>query len=81
MKHVMIVDDHEIVRRGLKEIFASAFPKMEASEATNSRDALELVMTQDLIAKMLGVVPDGVTDAVLHTPSRSGLPECWRGGV
>ena len=47
MKHVMIVDDHEIVRRGLKEIFAAAFPKMEASEATNSRDALELVMTQD----------------------------------
>ena len=32
----------------------------------------ELVMTQDLIAKMLGVVPDGVTDAVLHL-QRSGL--------
>ena len=47
MKRVMIVDDHETVRRGLKEIFADAFPTMEASEATNSREALELIMTQD----------------------------------
>ncbi|MCX6836891.1 MAG: response regulator transcription factor [Verrucomicrobia bacterium] len=43
----MIVDDHETVRRGLKEIFADAFPKMEAGEATNSREALELILTQD----------------------------------
>ncbi|MCE2693755.1 MAG: response regulator transcription factor [Verrucomicrobiaceae bacterium] len=43
----MIVDDHETVRRGLKEIFADAFPKMEAGEATHSREALELILTQD----------------------------------
>ena len=47
MKRAMIVDDHETVRRGLKEIFADAFPKMEAGEATNSREALELILTQD----------------------------------
>lgn len=47
MKRVMIVDDHETVRRGLKEIFADAFPKMEAGEATHSREALELILTQD----------------------------------
>ena len=47
MKRVMIVDDHETVRRGLKEIFADAFPKMEAGEATQSREALELILTQD----------------------------------
>jgi DNA-binding NarL/FixJ family response regulator len=41
------VDDHETVRRGLREIFADAFPKMEAGEATNSREALELMMAQD----------------------------------
>jgi DNA-binding NarL/FixJ family response regulator len=47
MKRVMIVDDHETVRRGLKEIFADAFPKMEAGEATHSWEALELILTQD----------------------------------
>ncbi len=47
MKRVLIVDDHETVRRGLREIFADAFPKMEAGEATNSREALELMMAQD----------------------------------
>jgi DNA-binding NarL/FixJ family response regulator len=47
MKRVMIVDDHETVRRGLKEIFADAFPNMEAGEATNSREALELLWIQD----------------------------------
>lgn len=47
MKRVMIVDDHETVRRGLKEIFADAFPKMQAGEATHSREALELLWTQD----------------------------------
>ena len=47
MKRVMIVDDHETVRRGLKEIFADAFPKMEAGEATNSREALELIMAHE----------------------------------
>ncbi len=47
MKRAMIVDDHETVRRGLKEIFADAFPKMEADEATHSREALELILTQD----------------------------------
>jgi DNA-binding NarL/FixJ family response regulator len=47
MKRVMIVDDHATVRRGLKEIFADAFPKMEAGEATNSREALELIMAHE----------------------------------
>jgi len=47
MKRVMIVDDHETVRRGLKQIFADAFPKVEAGEATNSREALELILAQD----------------------------------
>ena len=33
MMRVLIVDDHEIVRRGLKEIFADEFPKSETAEA------------------------------------------------
>ena len=30
---VLIIDDHEIVRRGLKEVFADEFPGLNASEA------------------------------------------------
>jgi DNA-binding NarL/FixJ family response regulator len=47
MRRVLIVDDHEILRRGLKEIFAEAFPKMEAGEAANSREAFQMALTQD----------------------------------
>jgi len=47
MTRVLIVDDHETVRRGLKEILAEAFPIMEAGEATDSREALEMTLTQD----------------------------------
>ena len=47
MKRVLIVDDHETVRRGLKEIFAEEFPKIEVGEAANSREALEMTLTQD----------------------------------
>jgi len=47
MTRILIVDDHEIMRRGLKEIFAEAFPIMEAGEATDSREALEMTLTKD----------------------------------
>ena len=70
MKHVLIVDDHEIVRRGLKEIFAVAFPKMEASEATNSRDALELDMTQDWDIILLDISIPGQCGRVVLEEAR-----------
>ena len=41
------MDDHEILRHGLKEIFAEAFPIMEVGEAANSREALDMALTQD----------------------------------
>ena len=43
MISVLIVDDHEIVRRGLKEIFDDEFSELEMGEAENSRAALELI--------------------------------------
>jgi two-component system invasion response regulator UvrY len=60
---VLIVDDHSIVRRGLKEILADEFPKSEAGEAESSRAALELVATQEWDIVLLDI----------NIPGRSGL--------
>jgi DNA-binding NarL/FixJ family response regulator len=60
---LLIVDDHQIVRRGLTEVFADAFPQLEVGEAENSQSALELFMKQ-------------VWDLVLvdvNIPGRGGL--------
>jgi two-component system, NarL family, invasion response regulator UvrY len=63
MMRVLIVDDHSIVRRGLKEILADEFPKSEAGEAESSRAALELVATQEWDIVLLDI----------NIPGRSGL--------
>lgn len=38
---VLIADDHEVVRRGLKDILAEEFPSLEAAEAGNAQETLE----------------------------------------
>jgi two-component system invasion response regulator UvrY len=63
MMRVLIIDDHEIVRRGLKEILADEFPKLKAGEAENSRMALELAATQEWDIILLDI----------NIPGRSGL--------
>jgi DNA-binding NarL/FixJ family response regulator len=44
---VLIVDDYPIVRHGLKELFAEAYPDLQVGEAENSPIALELLTKQD----------------------------------
>jgi two-component system, NarL family, invasion response regulator UvrY len=63
MRSVLIVDDHEILRRGLREILTEAFPKMVIVEATNSREALELALTQEWSIVILEI----------NIPGHSGL--------
>src|SRR5260370_32811849 len=63
MLRVLIVDDHEIVRRGLKEVLADEFPELKVGEAGNSQGALELVTTQDWDVVLLDI----------HIPRPSGL--------
>jgi two-component system, NarL family, invasion response regulator UvrY len=63
MIRVLIVDDHQIVRRGLKEIFADEFADLNVGEAETSKAALELVMTQDWDIVLLDI----------NIPGRNGL--------
>ncbi len=63
MTRILIADDHEIVRRGLKEILAAAFEKAEVGEARDSREAIQQVMQKDWDAMLLDI----------NMPGRSGL--------
>jgi DNA-binding NarL/FixJ family response regulator len=63
MIRALIVDDHEIMRRGLKEIFGDEFSELETAEAGNSRAALELVNAQEWDVVLLDI----------NLPGRNGL--------
>ena len=63
MKRILIADDHEIVRRGLRQILTDEFPKLVVGEAANARDAVEAVRKQSWDAALLDI----------NMPGRSGL--------
>jgi two-component system invasion response regulator UvrY len=63
MIRVLIVDDHAVVRRGLKEVFADEFSELEIGEAENSRAALERTTAQDWDIVLLDI----------NIPGRNGL--------
>ena len=63
MIRVLIIDDHAVVRRGLKEIFDDEFSELKIGEAENSRLALDLVTTQDWDIVLLDI----------NIPGRNGL--------
>lgn len=63
MIEVLIADDHAIVRRGLKQVLADSKDIVVAGEATNGREALELVQQRDWDVLVLDIT----------MPGRSGL--------
>jgi DNA-binding NarL/FixJ family response regulator len=63
MIRVLIVDDHEIVRHGVKKVLADAFPGAEVGEAENSQTALALFMNHEWDLVLVDV----------NIPGRSGL--------
>jgi two-component system, NarL family, invasion response regulator UvrY len=63
MTRVLIVDDHEIVRRGLKQILLDEFKELEVGEAGDGRQALEAVHKKSWDVVLLDI----------NMPGRSGL--------
>ncbi len=63
MIRVLIVEDHEIVRRGLKEVLGDEFSDLKIGEAKNSRAALELITAQEWDIVLLDI----------NIPGRNGL--------
>jgi two-component system, NarL family, invasion response regulator UvrY len=61
--NVLIADDHEIVRRGLRDLLADEFPKLRVTEARNAQEALEAARKQTWDLILLDI----------KMPGRSGL--------
>lgn len=63
MTTVLIVDDHAVVRQGLKQILAKDLPSARIDEAGNADEALGMVLKNDYDLIMLDI----------NMPGRSGL--------
>ena len=63
MTRILIADDHELVRRGLRQTLAEAFPKLVIGEATDSRETIQAVANQTWDLALLDI----------NMPGRSGL--------
>jgi DNA-binding NarL/FixJ family response regulator len=63
MTRILIADDHELLRCGLKAILAEAFPELIAGEAVDGKAALEAVEKQAWDVVLLDI----------NMPGRSGL--------
>src|SRR5512132_1174764 len=46
MLHILLVDDHELIRAGLKQVLQAGLGKLIVGEAGNATDALDLVQKQ-----------------------------------
>jgi DNA-binding NarL/FixJ family response regulator len=61
--NILVADDHAVVRRGIREILADAFPGTVFSEAGNGEDVLRLLGQAEFSILMLDI----------NMPGRSGL--------
>lgn len=56
---ILIVDDHAIIRQGLKQLLADAFPKASFGQATNGHDGLEQVRQHPWDVVLLDITMPG----------------------
>jgi len=61
--HILIADDHAVVRRGLREILAEALPGARFSEAGNGEEVLRYLAASECSVLLLDI----------NMPGRSGL--------
>jgi DNA-binding NarL/FixJ family response regulator len=71
---ILIADDHEVVRRGLKEILASERDMDVVGEAKNGDEALELVRTLDWDVAVLDFSMPGRSGVELIKEIKRGHP-------
>ena len=63
MTKILIVDDHEVVRRGLKQILADEFNPSKVGEASTASDALDMARREHWDVVLLDI----------NMPGRNGL--------
>jgi DNA-binding NarL/FixJ family response regulator len=63
MTRILIADDHELLRRGLKTILSDSFPDLQVVEAADARQTLEAARKQPCDIVLLDI----------NMPGRSGL--------
>jgi DNA-binding NarL/FixJ family response regulator len=63
MTRLLIVDDHELVRRGLRDLLAEAFHDLDLGEAVNAAEALDIARKKTWDAILVDI----------NLPTRSGL--------
>ena len=63
MPRILLADDHELVRRGLRQLLTEAFPKVVIAEAADARQTLEAALTQTWDVVLLDI----------NMPGRSGI--------
>jgi two-component system invasion response regulator UvrY len=57
--HILIVDDHALVRQGLKQVLADAFTKAEFGEADTANAAMEKIWKQRWDVALLDITMPG----------------------
>ncbi len=63
MTRILVVDDHELLRRGLRSILSSAFPELVLVEASDAKQALAAVEKEACDVALVDI----------NLPGRSGL--------
>jgi len=75
MIRILITDDHDIVRQGLKQIVAEHPGMVVAGEASNGQEALDLIMIRDFDVAIIDISMPGrggleiLKDIRAHKPS------------
>lgn len=68
MKHILIADDHEVTRRGIREIVRDAFPDATIAEASNAAAVHAQISAHPCDLLLLDIVMPG--PSVLETLSK-----------
>ncbi len=75
MIRILLVDDHEIVRRGLRQLLAEEFPKAVFGEASRVPQARELLAQKDWNLVLLDINLPGGSGLDLLTEARKLRPQ------